>query len=56
VTIFAVAVGLGILAVGLGILAAAPFLVRQRTKTQTRRAGATHHGDTPSGAQEPPAS
>jgi MFS family permease len=42
-------------AVGLGILAAATFLVCQRTKTQTRRAGATHHGDAPSGAQEPPA-
>ncbi len=40
------------LAVGLGILAATPFLVRQPTKARTRRAGVTHHGDAPSGAQE----
>ena len=39
-------------AVGLGILAAAPFLVRQPTRTPTTRAGVTHHADALSDAQE----
>ena len=39
-------------AVGVGILAAAPFLVRQPTRTATHAPGVTHHGDALPAAQE----